>query len=104
VETLAKEGFFVVPSFWRDEKNAAHFWLHALEAQYLAQRYGWSGKLGGMLCTNWRSLDDEAVDNMLASIRGEENVQGPGADIGRVIREMAPKGQKMFGYQAFKKE
>ena len=94
VEALMKEGFFVVPSFWRDPANASHFWLHALEAHYLGKRYGWEGTLGGMLCTNWRSLDDEAVDNMLAEMNGEARGDAAGANIGRVIREAAPKGRK----------
>ena len=52
VETLIREGFTVIPSFFRSADNAAHFWLHALEAQYLKKRYGWPGTLGGMLFTN----------------------------------------------------
>ncbi len=103
VETLVREGFFTVPSFWRDEKNAAHFWLHALEAQYLANRNGWKGKLGGMLCTNWSALTDESADNMLAAMRGEDRGDAVGANIGRVIREMTPKGQKMYTYTSFAK-
>ena len=104
VETLVREGFFTVPSFWRDEKNAAHFWLHALEAQYLANRNGWAGKLGGMLCTNWSALTEESADNMLAAMRGEDRGDAIGANIGRVIREVAPKGAKMFTYASFAKE
>ena len=40
---------------------------------------------------------------MLASIRGEDRGDAIGANIGRVIREMAPKGQKMHTYASFKK-
>ena len=48
-------------------------------------------------------MSQEAADNMLASIRGEDRGDAVGANIGRVIREVAPKGQKMLSYASFSK-
>lgn len=95
VETFVREGFSTVPSFYTNAENAAHFWLHALEAHYLGKKYQWPGKLGGLLCTNWRALDAESVSNMLAGIRGEEigNKEAPGYAVGVVIGKMAPKAE-----------
>lgn len=97
VETFVREGFFTVPSFWRDAENAKHFWLHALEAHYLGKRYEWPGKLGGLLFTNWSALNAESADNMLAGMRGEEakTPNAPGWDIGHVIGQVAPKGKHL---------
>lgn len=95
VETLIREGFFTVPSFWNNVENAKHFWLHALEAHFLANRHGWPGKLGGLLCTNWRALDEELVEGMLASIRGEDAGDRPGAGVGRVMAQLVPKGKEL---------
>lgn len=95
VETLIREGFFTVPSFFFSVENAKHFWLHALEAHYLGNRYGWPGKLGGLLCTNWRALDDEGVDAMLAGIRGEASPAPDRSEygVGQVIGQVVPKGK-----------
>ena len=94
VEALMREGFFTVPSVFHSAENAQHLWLHALEAHYLGNRYGWPGKLGGYLCTNWRALDAEQVDNMLAGIAGKPAPAGdaPGHAVGEVIARMAEKG------------
>lgn len=96
VEALMKEGFFAVPAFFKNVDNAKHFWLHALEAKYLGDRYGWPGTLGGLMCTNWRALDDEQVWNMLAAMEGRTDVpaDAPGFAVGGVIataKEMARK-------------
>lgn len=95
VETLMQEGFFTVPSVWRSADNAKHFWLHALEAHYLGNRYGWPGKLGGFLCTNWRALTVDYVDHMLAAIRGEKSPDpdAQGYGVGEVMVQMAEKGK-----------
>ncbi len=95
VETFVKEGFFTVPSFWNNAANAKHFWLHALEAIYLGKRYGWPGKVGGLLCTNWRPLEDQYVDTMLAAIKGiePERKDEPGYGVGDVIAQVVPKGK-----------
>lgn len=94
VETLMQKGFFTVPSFWRDAENAKHFWLHALEAKFLGDRYGWPGKLGGLLCTNWRWLDAIGVEGILAGMQGDvEKADVPGYGIGNVIAQVVPKGQ-----------
>lgn len=97
VETLMREGFFAVPSFWNNADNAKHFWLHALEAHYLGNRCGWPGKLGGLLCTNWRALDDAQVENMLAAIRGDKDIScdAPGWGVGNVIAQVVPKGKML---------
>lgn len=95
VEFLMEKGFFTVPSFWRNAENAKHFWLHALEAYYLGKTYGWSGKLGGLLCTNWRALDEESVENILAGIRGDKRIapDAIGYGVGEVIGQVVPKGK-----------
>jgi hypothetical protein len=87
VETLVREGFFVAPAFFNNTKNAKHFWLHALEAYYLGERYGWPGKLGGLMCTNWRGLDAAQVENMLKGIAGEKvaDESAPGYGVGQVM-------------------
>ena len=97
VETLMREGFFAVPSVWRSAENARHFWLHALEAHYLGKRYGWPGKLGGYLCTHWRPLDGQVVENMLAAMAGKEApaADAPGWDVGEVMAAMAEKGKAL---------
>jgi len=99
VESLMREGFFTVPSVWRNADNAMHLWLHALEACYLGKRYQWSGKLGGFLCTNWRALDAEQVDNMLAAIAGKPSPPGeaPGYGVGEVIAQMAERVKAFKG-------
>jgi len=95
VETLMREGFFTVPSVFHKKENAQHFWLHALEALYLGNQYGWPGKLGGYLCTNWKGLDAEQVDNMLAAIAGKPAPAGEavGYGVGEVMALMAGKGR-----------
>lgn len=97
VENFIKNGFFVVPSLWRNAENAKHFWLHALEAHYLGKRYGWPGKLGGLLCTNWGMLDDEMVDALLAGMRGDKSFdqQTRGYGVGEVIGQVVPKGKAL---------
>lgn len=93
VETFIQEGFFVLPSVFHAADNAEHFWAAALEAQYLSKRYGWPGKLGGVLFTNWTPLDDAYVDNLLKAMRGEEAGDGLDAMVGKVIRRLEPKVQ-----------
>ena len=94
VETFIKEGFFVLPSVFHVAENALHFWTHALEAQYLSRRYGWPGKLGGLICTNWTPLDDAYVDNLLKAMAGEPAGDGLDAMVGGVIRALEPKAAK----------
>lgn len=89
LEAFMKEGFFVVPSFWNKAENAKHFWLHALEAIYLGNRYGWPGKMGGLLCTQWRAMNDEVADGILRAIAGEDGASG----VGEVIAQVVPKGK-----------
>ena len=89
IEQFMKAGFFVVPSFFHIAANAQHFWLHALEGIYLGKRYGWPGKMGGLLCTNWRAMDDAVADGILAGIRGEAGASG----VGEVIAAVVPKGK-----------
>lgn len=97
VEHLMRKGFFTVPSVWRNAENAGHFWLHALEACYLGRRGHWPGRLGGLLCTNWRMIDEESAAGILAGIRGDKTVdpQMPGFSIGDVMAQMAPKGKAL---------
>ena len=94
VETFIQEGFFVLPSVFHIAENAEHFWTAALEAQYLTRRYGWPGRLGGVLFTNWAPLDDPYVDNLLKAMKGEEAGDGLDAMVGKVIRKLEPRVAK----------
>jgi hypothetical protein len=94
VETFIREGFFVLPSVFHIPANAAHFWTHALEAQYLSKRYGWPGQLGGMICTNWTPMDDAVADNLLKAMNGEPAGDGWESKVGSVVREMMPRAEK----------
>ncbi|MBR6524397.1 MAG: hypothetical protein IKT57_00330 [Clostridia bacterium] len=94
METFIKEGFTVLPSVCYSVENSIHFWTHALEAQYLSKRYNWPGKLGGLICTNWRPLNHEYVENMLTCMNGGEAGDAMDAKVGKVIRAMEPKIEK----------
>lgn len=92
VETFIEKGFFVVPSVYKSGENACHLWLHALEAHYLGKRYGWPGRLGGMLFTNWHPLNDAIADGMLKGMNGEAgDTNAFGADVGNAIFMTRPR-------------
>jgi hypothetical protein len=64
-----QSGFYTIPSVAVDLDQAKFFWGFCLEYAYLAKKYDWPGKLGGLLFTNWQPLTAAGCELMLKGIR-----------------------------------
>ena len=89
-------GFNVIPSLGGNEKQAAHFWHYALEYLYLGNKFGWKGKMLGLLFTQWRPMTVEIAQEILAGIRLEREFDPESrGDVGRTIGKIAPVGRHL---------
>jgi hypothetical protein len=93
VGQFMQAGFDVIPSLGADEKQASHFWFYAIEYLYLGNKFGWKGSMLGLLATQWKPLDAEGVDRLLAGIRKETAYDPEVRDVGRVIAKIVPAGK-----------
>lgn len=64
-----QNGFFTIPSVAVDLDQARFFWGFCLEYAYLAKKYDWPGKLGGLLFTNWQPLSAAGCELILRGIQ-----------------------------------
>lgn len=72
VDRFLEEGFSVFPSIFMDPDQAGHMPGYMVEAQYIAEKLHYPGKIGGVLCTHWDAFDEERKRYLLKGIREEE--------------------------------
>ena len=48
---------------------------YMVEAQYIAEKLHYPGKIGGVLCTHWDAFDEERKRYLLKGIREEEPIR-----------------------------
>jgi hypothetical protein len=91
-----EDGFFTIPSIASDLEQCKHFWGFCLEFKYLARKFKWPGKLGGILCTHWSPLTPQGVEDLLKGIQGQPvdfKEKYSSARTGNVIRNIIPQAK-----------
>ena len=72
VDRFLEEGFTVFPSVFMDPEQAGHMLGYMVEAEYIAEKLHYPGKIGGVLCTHWDAFDEERMQHLLKGIRQED--------------------------------
>jgi hypothetical protein len=73
IEALIERGFTVVPACWNDAAQARYLWSESQKHAASAAVKGYNGKLGGLIVTSWKEVDDELLDLYLEVVKNREH-------------------------------
>lgn len=68
VSQFMKGGFEVIPSLGSNPEQALHFTKFAMEDIYMGNKYGWPGRVAGLLFTQWKAMTAQGAEEVLHGI------------------------------------
>ena len=87
-------GFNTIITFGADQVQAKHFYKFALEYIYLAKKFKWAGKFGGVLFTQWTPLTPKIAYDIMTGLSSGGSPIEPEfcpTNVGKTICEMMKK-------------